>query len=86
LAGLEIHDVVASPGDIARAVMFEDALAAFFEHGEIDAEARVGGLRAGYGLKEQVDGCALFEAGELCGDVREAASLRGNGELRDEAV
>ena len=62
---------------------------AFFEQGEIDAEAGVGGFCAGDGLKEEVKrnvGCALLDGGHLRCDVGEDAVLRGDAEALADSV
>ena len=58
--------------------MLQNALAAFAQHVERDAETAIGGFRAGNRLEQQIDGRAALQRGELRGDVREAAGLRGN--------
>src|SRR5271170_7567245 len=86
LARFEVHNVVARPRNIARSVMFQDAFAAFSQHRKSDTKAGVGGLRAGDRLKEQVDGRAAIQTRQLSCDMREAARLSRNGELRNQAI
>src|SRR5262249_50548603 len=47
LARLEVHHLLADPGDVPAAVSLEDTLAALAELGETDPETAVGRLRAG---------------------------------------
>ncbi len=56
LAGLELHDVVAD-GSPAEG---EGGIARLREQGQVDAEAFVSGLGAGDGLKNEIDGRAVF--------------------------
>ena len=62
LAGLEVHHLVAHPGDVALAVMLEHPLAALAQHRQRDAEAAVGRLGAGDRLKQQIDRRAALQA------------------------
>ena len=82
LAGLEVHHVVADPGDVATAMVFQHPLAAFAQECQADAEAGVGGLGAGDRLKQQVHRRAAFQAGQLRGDVGQAAGLRRRAAAR----
>ena len=83
---LEVHRLVADPGDVAVAVVLEHALLSLAQQRQVDPEARVGRLGAGDRLKQQVDRCAAFEASELGRDVRQAAGLRGDRQCFDQAV
>ena len=86
LAGFEIHHVVSYPRNITLAMMFQNALAAFSQHGQIYTEADVGCLGSGDRLKQQIDRSATIQARQLGGDVREATRLRGNAQHRNQAV
>ena len=67
--------------------MLQNAVAAFpLQHGEIDSKARVRGLCAGDGLKQQIDRHAAFQTGQLRRDVREATGLRRNRKRRNQAI
>src|SRR5580698_9747017 len=86
LPRFEIHYVVARPGNMARSVMFQDAFAAFSQHGKSDAKAGVGGLRAGDRLKQQINRRVAIQTRQLSRDVREATRLRRNRELRNQPI
>ena len=66
--------------------MLEHALLSLTQERQVDPEARVGHLGAGDRLKQKVDRCAAFDASKLCGDVRQAAGLRGDRQCFDQAV
>src|SRR3984957_21264676 len=72
----EIHHVRAFPFDVATAMMFEHALAAFSQRRERNAEAAIRRLSACNRLKEQVHRCSALHGRKLSADVRKAASLR----------
>src|ERR1051326_2291325 len=86
LAGLEIHDVVADPGDVAAAVVLADALQALLKSGERDAERGVGRLSASDRLEEQVKWRAALQGGELGADVGQAACLGRDRQRLDQAA
>ena len=81
LPGLEVHRLVAHPGDVAAAVMPSTAARGLREEREVDSEARVGRLGAGDRLEDQIDRSALADQIERRGHVREHAGLRRNVEL-----
>src|SRR5262249_39716230 len=86
LPGLEVHDMIAGPGDVALPMLFQHALAAFAQERERYAEAGVGLLGPCDRLKKQVDWHATFQACELRRDVGQATRLRRDAEMLDELV
>src|SRR5438105_718894 len=72
LTGLEVHDVVA----YFAAAKLRCSLICFSKEREVYAEGGVGLLRAGDGLENEIDGCALLDGRKLRGDVSKHAALR----------
>jgi hypothetical protein len=72
LPRFEVHDVGAFPGDIALAVVVENAFAALAQHHQGNSEATVGGFGSSDRLKKQVDWQSAIHGGELGTDVGEA--------------
>ena len=85
LTGLEVHHLLASPANVPLAMLLEHPLPALAQQGQVDAEAAIGGLGSGDRLEEQVDRRPPVEAGKLRRDVRQAAGLRGDLEVRRSA-
>ena len=59
-------------------MMFEDTLTALAQNVQIDPKARIGRLRPGKRLKQQVYGRAPLQAVKLGADMRQAARLGGD--------
>ncbi len=76
LTGLEIHHVVADGAALER----QRGRARLSQQREIDAEAAVGRLRSGNGLKHQIDRRAALDQRERGGHVRQHAGLGRNVE------
>ena len=68
------------------AMMLQHPFAAFAQHGQSDSEAAIRRFGAGDGLEKQIDRRAAIHRGELSGDMRQAAGLRGNFVGVDQAV
>src|ERR1700733_5746607 len=75
LASLEVHHVVAD----SSAAKFACGLMCFLEQGKSDAERRIRFFRSGDRLEDEIDGCALFEGGELRRDMGKDTALCGIG-------
>ena len=86
LPRLEVHRLLADPGDIPASVMLAHAMMTLAEERQVDPEGRVGRLGTGDRLEQQVDRRAAVEAAELGRDVGQAAGLRGDLQRIDEAV
>ena len=81
LAGLEIHDVVADGAALER----QRRLAAFLEHGEVDAEGAVRRLGSGDRLEHEIDRRAAVDQLDRSRHMRQHAGLRRDLEARDDA-
>src|ERR1700744_131081 len=75
LPSLEIHHVVAD----SPAAKIACRLMCLPEQGESDAERRIRFFRSGDRLEDEIDGCALFEGGQLRRDMCKDAALGGDG-------
>ena len=82
LAGLEVHDVVADRAAPER----QRHLPRLPQHRQRDAEARVGGLGAGDGLEDQIDGRAALHRLHRVGDMGQHARLRRHVEAQAQLV
>src|ERR1700749_3599853 len=74
LASLEVHHVVAD----SPAAKFARSLMCLSEQGKSDADRHIRLFCSGDGLEDEIDGCALFESGELRRDMGKDAALGGN--------
>jgi len=73
LTGFEIHDVLALPGDLALAMMFENLLAAFTNHLKRNSEATICGLLPATDWKRRSTGAPRAKASNcvlMCADSR----------------
>src|SRR6202789_1837472 len=75
LASLEVHHIVAD----SPAAKFACGLMCLPEQGKSDAERRIRFFRSGDRLEDEIDGCALFEGGQLRRDMCKDAALGWNG-------
>src|SRR5260370_6115686 len=67
-------------------MVFPNTFSSLSEHRECDAEAMVGSLGAGDGLKKKVDGDAALKTIKLRGDVGEGRCLSGSASCGNQLV
>src|ERR1700735_230467 len=75
LASLEVHYIVAD----SAAAKFACGLMCLPEQGKSDAEGRIRFFRSGDRLEDEIDGCALFEGGQLRRDMCKNGGVGRNG-------